>query len=84
MAGFSFVRGDQHLDQSTYQHHRAPDTYSDLLYRNILKDHTRTVFYGMIRVEPEANGNTAAYQANNNLLLNDARAHAIQDSRSRQ
>jgi len=77
MAGFSFVRGDQHLDQSTSQHHRAPDTHSDLLYRNILKDHTRTVFYGMIRVEPEANGNTAAYQANNNLLLSDARAHAI-------
>ncbi|MHB1319928.1 MAG: Fe-S cluster assembly protein SufD [Anaerolineae bacterium] len=77
MAGFSFVRGDQHLDQSTYQHHRAPNTHSDLLYRNILKDQTRTVFYGMIRVEPEASGNTVAYQANNNLLLSDARAHAI-------
>jgi Fe-S cluster assembly protein SufD len=31
----------------------------------------------MIRVETEAGGNTQGYQANNNLLLDDARAHAI-------
>lgn len=77
MAGFGFIRGNQHLDQSTYQHHRAPDTYSDLLFRNVLRDRARTVFYGMIRVETEAGGGTEGYQANNNLLLDDARAHAI-------
>jgi len=77
MAGFSFMHGDQHLDQSTYQHHRAADTYSDLLFRNVLRDRTRTVFYGMIRVENEAGGGTEGYQANHNLLLDDARAHAI-------
>ncbi len=77
MAGFSFMHGDQHLDQSTYQHLRAPDTYSDLLFRNVLRDHTRTIFYGMIRVENEAGGGTEGYQANHNLLLDDARAHAI-------
>lgn len=77
MTGFNFVRGEQHLDQSTYQHHQAPDTYSDLLYRNVLRAHARTVFYGMIRVENEAGGGTQGYQANNNLLLDDARAHTI-------
>jgi Fe-S cluster assembly protein SufD len=77
MVGFSFVHGDQHMDQSTYQHHKAPGTHSDLLIRNVLRDRARTVFYGMIRVENEAGGGTEGYQANNNLLLDDARAHAI-------
>jgi Fe-S cluster assembly protein SufD len=77
MVGFSFVHGKQHLDQSTYQHHEAPGTHSDLLVRNVLRDRARTVFYGMIRVETEAGGGTEGYQANNNLLLDDARAHAI-------
>jgi Fe-S cluster assembly protein SufD len=77
MAGFGFVHDHQRLDQSTYQHHQAPDTFSDLLFRNVLRDRARTVFYGMIRVETEASGGTEGYQANNNLLLDDARAHAI-------
>ncbi|MGC9520985.1 MAG: Fe-S cluster assembly protein SufD [Anaerolineae bacterium] len=77
MAGFSFVHGDQHLDQSTYQHHQASHTYSDLLFRNVLRDQARTVFYGMIRVETDAGGGTEGYQASNNLLLDDARVHAI-------
>jgi Fe-S cluster assembly protein SufD len=76
LAGFSFAHGEQRVDQSTYQHHRAPATYSDLLFRNVLRDRARTVFYGMIRVETEAGG-TEGYQANHNLLLDDARAHAI-------
>lgn len=68
MQGFTFAKHKQQIDQSTYQHHRARDTYSDLLFRNVLKDQARTVFYGMIRVEPEAQ-QTQGYQANNNLLL---------------
>jgi len=77
MAGFSFPFDHQHVDQSTYQHHKAPNTYSDLLFRNVLRDRARTVFYGMIRIETEAGGGTEGYQVNNNLLLDDARAHAI-------
>jgi Fe-S cluster assembly protein SufD len=76
MHGYVFAVGDQHIDQSTYQHHRAPDTYSNLLYRNVLRDQARTVFYGMIRAEQEAAG-MEGYQANNNLLLDDAHAHSI-------
>lgn len=76
MQGFTFASDTQYIDQSTYQHHQAPETYSDLLFRNVLRDDSRTAFYGMIRVEPGAQG-TEGYQANNNLLLDDARAHAI-------
>lgn len=76
MHGFAFAVGDQHIDQSTYQHHLAPDTYSDLLFRNVLRDKAWTVFYGMIRAEPEATG-MEGYQANNNLLLDNAHAHSI-------
>jgi Fe-S cluster assembly protein SufD len=68
MYGQTVGTGCRHVDQSTYQHHRAPDTYSDLLFRNVLHDQSHTVFYGMIRVEPEAVG-AEGYQANNNLLL---------------
>ncbi|MFP4395739.1 MAG: Fe-S cluster assembly protein SufD [Anaerolineales bacterium] len=84
--GFTFAHGDQRIDQSTYQHHSAPDTRSDLLMRNALRDRARAIFYGMIRVETEAAG-AQAYQANNNLILAGAalpgeargmpRAHAI-------
>jgi len=76
MQGLTFAAKEQIMDQSTYQLHQAPDTYSDLLFRNVLRDQAKTVFYGMIRVEPGAQG-TQGYQANNNLLLGKARAHAI-------
>jgi Fe-S cluster assembly protein SufD len=76
MNGFSFIRDHQHLDQSTYQYHGAADTHSDLLFRNVLRDQARAIFYGMIRVEPGASGSNG-YQANNTLLLGDARAHSI-------
>ncbi|HQE93804.1 MAG TPA: Fe-S cluster assembly protein SufD [Anaerolineae bacterium] len=76
MYGFTFAVGEQHIDQSTYQHHRAPNTHSNLLYRNVLRDQAHTVFYGMIRAEQAAIG-MEGYQANNNLLLDDAHAHSI-------
>ena len=76
MQGLTFATGKQLIDQSTYQAHQAPDTYSDLLFRNVLRDQAKTVFYGMIRVDPGAQG-TQGYQANHNLLLGKARAHAI-------
>ncbi len=75
--GFMFLQGKQMADQSTFQRHVAGNTYSNLLFRNVIRDNGRSVFYGMIRVEPDAQG-TDAYQANNNLMLSDtARADAI-------
>ena len=64
----------QHLDYETYQDHQARDCTSDLLYKGTFDDRARSVWRGMIRVAPGADG-TDAYQVNNNLLL-DRRARA--------
>jgi len=63
--------GNQEFDQRTFQDHAAPHATSNLLYKNALLDEARTIFAGMIRVEPGAE-ETDAYQQNRNLLLNPA------------
>ena len=62
--------GEQEFDQRTLQAHCAPNTRSDLLFKNALFDNARTIFSGLIRVEPEAQ-QTDAYQTNRNLLLSN-------------
>ncbi len=52
MSGFYFTDGDQHLDHDTQQNHLAPHTTSDLLFKGALKDHSRSVWQGMIYVAP--------------------------------
>lgn len=74
MMGLILGRGRQHLDYETFQDHQSPDCTSDLLYKGALMEQARSVWRGMIRVAPGANG-TDAYQVNNNLLL-DRRARA--------
>ncbi|MFQ6673107.1 MAG: Fe-S cluster assembly protein SufD, partial [Candidatus Tectimicrobiota bacterium] len=74
MLGLLLGRGRQHLDYETFQDHQAPDCSSDLLYKGTFRGRARSVWRGMIRVAPGANG-TDAYQINNNLLL-DRRARA--------
>lgn len=64
----------QCFDQRTFQDHRAPNTTSDLLYKNGIFADAKTVFAGMIDVQPGAHG-TQAYQSNRNLLM-DASAQA--------
>jgi len=60
----------QEFDQRTLQIHQAPNTKSDLLYKNALRDHARTIFSGLIVVDPDAQ-KTDAYQSNRNLMLSD-------------
>ncbi|MEI6714208.1 MAG: Fe-S cluster assembly protein SufD [Verrucomicrobiota bacterium] len=60
----------QEFDQRTLQNHRAPHTSSDLLYKNALYDTAKTIFSGLIRVEPKAH-ETDAYQKVRNLLLSE-------------
>jgi len=75
--GVLFSSGRQHLAYATRQLHCAPHTTSDLLYKGGLKDHSRIVWKGMIRVEKDAQ-RTDAYQRNDNLVLSDkARADSI-------
>ena len=70
MLAISVARDDQEFDQRTLQDHQKPDTTSDLLYKNALHDRSRTIFSGMIKVEPGAH-RTDAYQKVRNLLLSD-------------
>jgi Fe-S cluster assembly protein SufD len=77
MSGFYFTDKHQHLDHDTQQNHLAPNTTSDLLFKGALKDHSRSVWQGMIYVAPGAQ-KTDGYQHNPNLLLSDdARADSI-------
>ena len=70
MLSVSVAQGDQEIDQRTLQDHFVPNTSSDLLYKNSLDDTARTIFSGLIRVEPGAH-KTDAYQKVRNLLLSD-------------
>ncbi len=77
MSGFYFTDGEQHLDHDTQQNHLAPNTTSDLLFKGALRDHSRSVWQGMIYVAPGAQ-KTDGYQANRNLVLSpNARADSI-------
>ncbi len=70
MLALSVADGGQEFDQRTLQDHQQPNTASDLLYKNALFDKARTIFAGLIRVEPNAH-KTDAYQKVRNLLLSD-------------
>lgn len=75
--GVMFATAKQNLTYLTRQDHMAPNTFSDLLYKGGLKDQSRIVWRGMIRVEKDAQ-KTDAYQKNDNLMLSEAaRADSI-------
>ena len=58
----------QEFDQRTLQVHDASNTFSNVLYKNVLLDCAKTIFSGLIQVE-EKSQKTDAYQTNHNLLL---------------
>jgi Fe-S cluster assembly protein SufD len=75
--GVLFTEGKQHISYHTLQHHAAPECKSDFLYKAALQDQSRTVWRGMIKVDPKA-VKTDGYQRNDNLLLSaSARADSI-------
>jgi Fe-S cluster assembly protein SufD len=75
--GVLFTENKQHLSYHTLQRHMAPDCKSDFLYKAALQDDSRTVWRGMIKVDPGAQ-KTDGYQRNDNLLLShNARADSI-------
>jgi Fe-S cluster assembly protein SufD len=75
--GVMFTEGQQHLSYHTLQHHQAPSCTSDFLYKAALQDRSRTVWRGMIKVDPKAQ-KTDGYQRNDNLMLSTtARADSI-------
>ncbi len=75
--GVTFATERQFLSYYTQQCHNAADTRSDLLYKDVLRDKSRVVWRGMIKVEKEAQ-QTDGYQRNDSLLLTStARCDAI-------
>ncbi|HUL53271.1 MAG TPA: Fe-S cluster assembly protein SufD [Opitutaceae bacterium] len=70
MLALTVAQDSQEFDQRTLQSHQAPNTGSNLLYKNALLDQARTIFSGLIVVDPDAQ-KTDAYQSNRNLLLSD-------------
>ncbi|AWT58898.1 MAG: hypothetical protein DF168_00070 [Candidatus Moanabacter tarae] len=73
----SVPTGEQELDQRTLQSHYAPNSRSNLLFKNALSDSSRSIFSGLIKVDEIAQ-QTNAYQTNRNLLLSsEAEANAL-------
>ncbi len=75
MLGLYFADDQQHYNQYTLQHHAADHAHSDLLFKGALRDGSRAVYSGMIRVDEGAQ-KTDAYQTNRNLLL-DSESDAV-------
>lgn len=72
--GFIITSKNTDITMHTLQHHRAPETSSNLLVKCVLSDDAKFYYDGAIRVDPIAQ-KTDAYQRNENLLLSE-HAHA--------
>jgi len=75
--GAYFGEGDQTLDYRYFMRHSAPNTTSEMFLKGAVADESRSVFSGLIRIEPEGQG-TNAHQTNRNLVLGAAaEAHSV-------
>lgn len=75
--GVTFATDRQRISYFTQQHHRQPGTHSDLLYKEVLRDQSRVVWRGMIKVDKVAQ-QTDGYQRSDALMLSpDARCDSI-------
>ena len=72
--GFYVALDGQHLDFTPLMKHSAHHTTGDLLYKGVLKGKSRSVFRGLIQIDPQAM-QADSYLVNNNILLS-REAHA--------
>ncbi|WP_179344504.1 Fe-S cluster assembly protein SufD [Winogradskyella ursingii] len=70
MKGITIIGDKQHVDHNTLVHHIEPNCESHQDYKGIFNDNSTGVFNGKVVVEKEAQ-KTNAFQANNNILIND-------------
>jgi Fe-S cluster assembly protein SufD len=68
--GVTFATDKQLISYYTQQTHNAPNTQSDLLYKDVVRDHARCIWRGMIKVAKDAQ-KTDGYQRNDSLLLSE-------------
>lgn len=77
LSGVFGADGQRRTSFTTYQFHKVPNCFSDLLFKGILSDSSIGFYRGLIKVYPGAQ-KTHAYQANRNLLLSsNAKAHSL-------
>ena len=70
LKGITIIGDKQHVDHNTLVHHIEPNCESHQDYKGIFGDNATGVFNGKVVVNKEAQ-KTNAFQANNNILLND-------------
>jgi Fe-S cluster assembly protein SufD len=70
LKGITIIGDKQHADHNTLVHHIEPNCESHQDYKGIFGDNSTGVFNGKVVVEKEAQ-KTNAFQANNNILVND-------------
>ncbi len=70
LKGVTIIEDKQHVDHNTLVHHIFPNCESHQDYKGIYADNSTGVFNGKVVVEKEAQ-KINAFQANNNILLND-------------
>lgn len=66
--GFLAAGHRQHLDHHTTQHHQVPHTKSNLFFKGVVNDRSRSVYQGLIRIDREAQFSDA-YQSIRHLTL---------------
>ncbi|RMF04357.1 MAG: Fe-S cluster assembly protein SufD [Chloroflexi bacterium] len=75
--GVYFLEGKQHLDLDSLLHHIGVATGGDLLLHGAVKDKSRSVFTGLIKIDPTGQ-QTNSYLKNENLMLDEtARTDSI-------
>lgn len=75
--GVFFLEGKQHLDMDCLLQHTGLATNGDLLLHGAVKDKSRSVFTGLIKIDPSGQ-QTNSYLKNENLMLDEtARADSI-------
>lgn len=74
--GVALGADDQHFDFVTLQDHIGPRTTSNVEIKSALAGSSKSIYYGITRVEPTAGG-SEANQVNRNLLLS---GHSKADS----
>jgi Fe-S cluster assembly protein SufD len=77
MLGVYFADKSQHFDHRSIQDHLGSRTTSDLLYKGVLRDESRTIYSGTVIIRAGAH-KCNAYQTNRNILLSErAKADSI-------
>ena len=77
MATAYYGDGDQIHDFRVFQHHLAPNTRSDLLFKGAQDDASGSIYTGMIHIHPDGAGSNA-FQTNRNVKLSpDAWAWSV-------